>query len=73
MGGASGGGAGLSIARGMIPALSKKFEPKNCRLVARSHLHHHADVGRHVARGETDKDPGQPEAAGPAAGTISFS
>jgi hypothetical protein len=46
----------------------KKFEHRKCagRTAA-------LDNRRHVARGETDQDPRQPEAVGPAAGTFYMS
>ena len=52
-----GGRAGLSIARGMIPAVSKKFEAKNRSRQQQSCLQHR-NFARHVARGEADQDPG---------------
>jgi hypothetical protein len=50
------------------PCHIKKVREKCCSPVPRSAVdYHNAPVARHVARGETVQNPGQPEAARPAA------
>lgn len=66
------GRAGLSIACGKIPAMSKKFEAKKVKCW-RAVVYNTAQVARHVARRETVQDSGQPKAARPAACMSHFS